>query len=426
MWCSPRCAGRRRPAWWPAVAALGTILVVAGPWWVVSGRQAVHYLRYAGYQASSGYTTGGFNLSFESIIQRTRHELLNMGQAEALVLSVVVVLTIALLIVRRPFRQLVQLWLLAAWVVMTLLILSSSANTGTAFGLPLIAVTIVGCAAVLGTSLHFASRWFWGAFVVVLLAGAASQLSSSTNSWWRAAPYRLEVAEDGGTSRTNVDLLTQQVARSLGPGFAVTTLNSAIFNSNGLTWYATPSTRLIRPLGAQSTAYVLDNLYRVDYLITGDSLAPYDTFIDQPLIETAAFRAGFRPVRRWVVSKDADVILWKRHGPELAVATAPPTAAVVKPRSGAALRGSQYVVASAQSPIGISKVTILVTGSSLAQPVTVRTELFFYGYIGLLDTTKLRPGSYVASCEAVTTNGTPGRCPPVPFTVRSMAGGREP
>lgn len=410
---------QRRRAWWPAVGAVGTILVVAGPWWLASGREAVHYLRYAGYQAASGYTTGGIDLSVDSVARRTRREVMNMGQAEALVLGLVVMASLVVLILRGPSRQLPRIWLLVAWVIVTLLILSSSDNTGTAFGLPLIAVTLIACAAVLGTTVHLTSRWFWGAFAVLLLAGAASQLTSSTNSWWRAPAYRLEVVEDGGTNRTNVDLLTQRVASALGPGFAVTALNSALLNFNGLTWYASPSTRLLEPLGVQSTQYILDNLHRVDSLVTGNSLMPYNAFINEPLVESAAFRDGLRPVRRWVVSKDADVVLWKRSGTEIPVAGAPPSAALAKPRSGAVLRGSEYLLATAKSPIGISGVTILVTGSALQEPLRVHTALFYYGYIGVLDTASLRPGSYIASCVAETTKGTQGRCPPVPFTIGS-------
>jgi len=329
--------------------------------------------------------------------------LTSLGWAESVALGVVVLVTLWMVLRRQRARELPQLWVLAVWVLGALLVLSSSGNLGTGFGLPLLAVTIVVCAAVLFTTVEFGRLVLPVTLVVLLLAGGASLATSSTNSWWPGPNYRAAVFSSGGSTRTNVDELTAQVAKSLGPGRAIDIFNSPILNSNGLLWDLPPSTQLtFVEEGPDSTRQLILELPHVNSLVAGVSPVSFDFFVDHSSVESAALRDGLRPAREWNVSKTVRVVLMNRGTKVQRWALAPPKVVIGDPRAGSELTKNQYLLAVAQDVIGDQqKVTFLIAGASLSHPLEIPTfPLGGDEYLGGLGINQLTPGKYSIRGEA--------------------------
>jgi hypothetical protein len=353
----------------PALGAAAIVLAIAGPWWAISGKALWHYLTYAGYQSSSGYTSRGLSLTPASVVDRVKLDLMNPGWAESVVIGLLVVAALVQVVRDRRARQLDQLWVLAAWVVVALLVLSSSGNQGTAFGVPLLAVTIVACAVVLGRTVEVGRRVFPAILVVLLCVGAASQFTSSRSFWWHGPPYRLQVLVAGGSTRTNVDALTDSVAEALPAGNAITVMNAPIINANSLAWYARPGTHIVLISGPDSTQSALSLLGSSRSLVTGSALTSYNSSLDQSAVEKEAFRTGYRPTRVWNASNIVNVVVRERGAKALPAAVLRPVVRVVKPSSGSGLTGQRsYLVASASDVLGISHATFEIRGATLAHP----------------------------------------------------------
>ncbi len=319
---------RRRRDWRPALAAVGLAAVLAGPWWLFSGSQAVHYLLHAGYQPSSGYVTRGAQLTPSSVLQRVKWSLDDLGWFQSWVLAAGLVSAVVIAFIRPDLRRQPGLALVLGWTVLTVAILSSSANQGTGFGLPVEAVAIILVASFVGNvrkvrSVATGTGITWGGSVLVVLligvsaVGVAATASSSGNPWWPAAPFRLEVLQAGGTARTNVDALTAQVARSVGSSRALDARQDDILNLNGLTWEAASKGRSVHYDGAKggtmTTGSLIGALPSSTVLITGTSPDPY-LVVDQAAIEAAALRDGYRPVAGWKPGARNTIIVWKRGG----------------------------------------------------------------------------------------------------------------
>ena len=135
---------------WPALTALGVVLLLAGPWWLVSGQDAINYLRNAGYSPSSGFTSRGFTLTPSSISQRIHDGVSCLGWVQSLVLGGALLAAVITVFLDRRRLNVTHLWMLAAWAIVEFTVLSTSSNVGTAFGLPVVVVAIVLCGAVLG------------------------------------------------------------------------------------------------------------------------------------------------------------------------------------------------------------------------------------------------------------------------------------
>jgi hypothetical protein len=135
---------RRRFGFMQAGVAILIVAALAGPWWLVSGGTALHYLNTAGYQPSSGFTHSGAHLSLGSIVDRTRWTLRDLGTVQTILLFA------APLIALTRIRRMSGSFVVSVWMLLTLLGLATSSNAGTAFGLPVIAVGIT-----LGGSLLF-------------------------------------------------------------------------------------------------------------------------------------------------------------------------------------------------------------------------------------------------------------------------------
>ncbi len=392
------------------LASAATILVIAGPWWAVSGPAVWHYLTYAGYQASSGYTSGAVRLTPAAIVDRVHQELSNLGWAESVALGLMVVAALWQTVWDRRVRQLGSLWIPAAWIVATLLILASSSNPGTAFGLPLIAVTIVVCAVVLGRTIDVGTRRapvVATILVVALLAGAASQFSTSKNGWWPTTPYRVQALSAGATTRTNIDALTASVAHSLPPGIAIAAAEGPHLNGNGLQWYARAGTDIHVPTGEGSTRTAISQLRTARSLVTERGDAVFNPMLDQITLEEAASRAGYRATRIWKPSKSQEVVLWTKSSNNRAVFHRP-VVYIRRPQDGATLKGRTYLFADANDVLGVAHVRFEVRGSTLARPLTIAAVPLLYGWIGGLNTDELAPGTYTVTCVAESVDGADG------------------
>jgi hypothetical protein len=162
---------------------------VAGPWWLVSGGTALHYLTSAGYQRSSGLTNSGAHLSLSSIVDRTQWTVGDLGTVQSIFLLA------APLIALTRIRRMPGALVVSAWLLLTLVGLATSSNIGTGFGLPILAVAITLGGSLLlgrphpaappvqmdpaenGSGIHSEdSGWRNAALTVVLFAVAAAAL----------------------------------------------------------------------------------------------------------------------------------------------------------------------------------------------------------------------------------------------------------
>ncbi len=139
---------RRRWRVGRAVLALLTAGLVAAPWWLVSGGTALHYLRSAGYESSTGFTTTGAHLSLHAVVNRLRWTLGDLGTVQAIGLLA------APLVAGDRIRRMPGAPVVLGWLALTFLGLATSSNVGTGFGLPLVAVgiTVTGALVLVGRS----------------------------------------------------------------------------------------------------------------------------------------------------------------------------------------------------------------------------------------------------------------------------------
>ncbi len=298
----------------PAVVSVVVILVLAGPWWLVSGPAVAHYLLNAGYQVSGGFAKHGAELTPSTVWHRSGWELANLGWMQSVLLGVAVFAAGLVAVVRRRRLRLDGLWMLLTWAVLTVLLLSTSTNHGTAFGLPVIAVVIVLCAAVLG---QVPSRAIWvltAGVVAGLAVGLVALFSNSVNPWWPGAPYRVQVLQAGGTTSTNIDRLAGQVAAAIGTAPTLMIQNDRILNMNGLRWVSNNNAHLLVPAqGPGETANALRKLPRATMMISGSARQTFEPSMNQPYVEyVASYGDKFRPVRTWTVAPGVDVTLWRR------------------------------------------------------------------------------------------------------------------
>jgi hypothetical protein len=138
---------RRRIPLGQATVAVLVLATVAGPWWLVSGGTALHYLRTSGYEPSSGQTTSGAHLTLTAVVNRVRWTLGDLGTFQSIVLLA------APLVAFPRFRRMQGGLVVLGWVLLTLAGLATSSNVGTGFGLPVLAVAIT-----LGGALLLARR----------------------------------------------------------------------------------------------------------------------------------------------------------------------------------------------------------------------------------------------------------------------------
>ncbi len=401
---------------WPALGAVAATLVLAGPWWLVSGHAALHYLQNAGYQPSSGYTSKGATLDLAAIRQRLSWTFAELGWGEAWALGLALLAALWVVVRHHRTLHLAGLWILAAWAVLATLVLSSSSNDGTAFGLPVVVVLVLLAAAVLG---QVSWRLLPAVVVVVagvLLVGLVGEVSGQ-GWWWPAAPYRGEVVDAGGTFRTNTDQITAQVARVIGSSPTLVAQDSDLLNTNGIGWSAgtRPLSLVVPPSTPNGTDVAIRDLARVRTVITGSTSASYHSLVNQAAVEAATVKDGFRLTHAWIGQRYS-ILVWQRGGSSRAISLAPPATRVLSPRAGAVVKGNTYVVATVSSDVfAVTGLDYIVRG--MGQTRTVIAWRTGYGWIGALGTEALPNGTYVVQSVATDADGGVGRSKPVAFRI---------
>ena len=403
----------------PALGAVAAALVLAGPWWLVSGHTAIHYLQNAGYQPSSGYTTRGVALDTKAVEQRASWTLSELGWSESWALTVALLAALWLVVWRRHTLRLTALWMLAMWVLLTSFILSSSANAGTGYGLPVIVILIVLAGAVLG-------QMSWRIFPVlgvilggVLAIGLVAESADVLEPWWATAPYHHEVDVAGGNTRTDTDLMAAQVARLIGSSPTLVALDSDILNTNAIQWNAgpTPPSLFVPPSTANGTQVAVRDLAGVKFAITGSSPGSYRPLVDQSAVETSAARDGFHVVRMWSTSPAQSIVVWQRGGTARTISLPPPITRMFRPRDGTDVSGDVYLVANSSDRLATTGVDFVVSGLARAPAVAAHSSVaahpFVYGWIGVLHTATLPDGTYTIQSVAVDAAGGVGRSRPV-------------
>jgi Bacterial Ig domain len=396
----------------PALLALGLVVVIAGPWWVRSGPQAVHYLLNAGYQPSSGFTSRGVSLSPQAVVSRSNYELKSLGWIQSIMLGAALAVSLAAWF-RSRSDKFPRLWMLWAWSVLTLLVLSSSHNLGSAFGLPIIVTLIVACGVVLGKSI----RRYRSLVAVAVVAGVAlsstGEFSASTNLWWPGPPYRAEVLSAGGTPRTNVDMLAANVADEIGRGRTVLDAENAVLNINGIRWYR-PRNHPIMPSGPNPTSSAIQSLQNARSLITGSTEYSFEgQRVNEVAVESAAVRRGFHPAKIWAISPTNNVVLWNR-GPETsAAAHTAPVVRIVKPADGSEVAGPTFLLAQAHDLFGVSSVTFKVSGGPGTYKAMLPAKQTPFGWLGGWNPSQASPGLYTLTCVASNLLGATARSSPI-------------
>jgi hypothetical protein len=405
----------RRRSWpgLPALSAIGLVLVLAGPWWLVSGRTAAHYLTSAGYEVSSGYTSQGGALTLATMHNRLVYSLAELGWPQSLVLAAALACACALAL-RRPRRPPGALALMAAWAVLTFLVLSTSSNVGTGFALPVLGVAVVVLGACLGSMPRKLLPVAGAAVLAAVAVGIAAEATGAESRWWPGPPYYSEALQAGATPRTDIAALTADVARTTGDGPTMVLRDDDLFNVNGLAWSIhSDQLRLVQvPTGTGSTSAALSGLARTSFLVTGLTRAAYYPYIDQQRVELAAEADGFRPLRMWRVSSSNDVVVWRRGlpAPQTALVAPPPATHLLAPSPGSVLHGSVFLNAGVvDQPFGVSKVEFRVSGGILRDAVVSKGVHFQYGWLGAWDTRGVPNGAYTLQSVAYDSLGDSGR-----------------
>ncbi len=399
----------------PALGAVGVTLLLAGPWWLASGHAALHYLQSAGYQPSTGETSKGAKLDVNAVKQRASWTLAQLGWGESWALGIALVAAFWVVVRHHRTLKLTALWTLPTWAILATLILSTSSNNGTAFGLPVLVILILLAAAVLGQMSWRLFPVLWVVLAGILVVGLVGE-TTGRGWWWPAAPYRGEVVASGGTFRTNSDLMTAQVTRIIGSSPTLVAQDSDILNNNGIGWYdgTKPLSLVVPPVTLSGTRAAIRDLSRVRTLITGSSLGSYHPLVNQGAVESAALKDGFHVTHAWL-GKSFSILVWQR-GAFRTATVALPTTIVQQPKVGTEAKGNTYLVATASDDVfAITGMKFIVRGMGHMQ--TVRAWSTLYGWFGALGTAALPNGNYAVQSVVVDADGAVARSRPVIFRI---------
>ena len=296
----------------PMICTLVLILLIAGPWWYESGPSTFAYLSSAGYQSSSGFTSYGARLTPSTIFERSKETLSDLGSFESIAL--VCMLLIAIVIVtfnRRIFDR--NMRIIAVWIILTLLVLSTSSNGGSGFGLPIVALIIIEVGAILSTSKLRIPFSLFG--MVVIVAGIIAISYGGLNHWWQGPIYREEVLFSGGSTGTNIESVTHAVDALIGNAPTIVARDDDVLNANGLSWVGRNMgiQLIVPPYGPTGTSTAIAELPSAQYLITGTSLAPYHGLLNQLKLQIAATQEHFYLQKQWRIGGSNVIEVWTKR-----------------------------------------------------------------------------------------------------------------
>lgn len=392
---------RRRLPWAQAGLAVLIASAVAGPWWLVSGETALHYLKTAGYQSSSGFTSAGAHLTPSSVVDRIRWTLSDLGTVQSIIL-----VTAPLIAVGRS-RRMPGAVLVAGWALLAFIGLATSSNRGTGFGLPVVAVTItLGGALVLlrgpptpsfattlappgsagvetqaeakaGLAAHLRSRRLLmlvcglivtllvlaflvraissntagpafgiplvaitivlvGALMafrpvavlliaIVIGVGFAAEWSGRTSQWWLGPPYRqMALQATNGARVPNIDAVHHEIARAIAGHATLLVRDDDLLNANGLVYTAMiehlPQQLIAAPYGDAVAG--ARELKGAEFLLAGTSPGNYHDLSENRLdhhytrlVEKTAAHAGWTKTRVWRLACGNTIDLWQKAAP---------------------------------------------------------------------------------------------------------------
>jgi hypothetical protein len=405
-------AQRRRLRWTTMLLPAVVVLLVAGPWWLVSGHAALHYLFSAGYNTSTGYSSQSGGLSPSSIYDHITWFLDELAWPQSVALGVVVVSSVWAVAHFRRRLHYGGLWLLVAWILLTVLVLSSTGDNGSGFGVPVVAMTILASGAVLGQCLYFSVQRRWAATMVValgavLLIGVLAEGTGRTSLWWKGPPYRVQVLSDGGNWDTNLDSFAASVSHLIGREPTLDALNTGLLNSNGLVW--TVRQGELNLTAPNTTQDAIASLAKSKFVISGSTYLQYPPPVDERTLELAAEARHFRPVRVWTFGSFTTIVLWEHSPPAGASNLLTPEVTVTKPVAGSVLSGDQFLAARvsgpAAIPVPVSKVEFFVSGEGLQDASvgegTTLGPSFAYAWLGAWNTSRFPDGRYVVTAVAI-------------------------
>jgi hypothetical protein len=399
---------RRRPLdWRPVAVAGGIVAVAAGPWWAVSGPTAMHYLLHAGYQPSSGLVTRGWDLSPAAVWSRVYWELAALGQLEAWVLGVAVAYALVVTVIRRREFATGPLILLPVWALLCTLLLSTSGNPGTGFGLPVVAVVIVWCGVVIVRGPRPSRVWWAPLLAAVLLvtaAGVGATFTMGNGPLLHGPPYRPLAGYCMATSRTNLDQITAEVAHDAAaagrqPGSAsgrpaggdvLLTVDAPLVNYNGIAWNL--DDRGLYP-PATDLATATTEMEDAGAAVLGSYTVVYDQ-VSQAAMVAAAMERGFAPVHVWKVGTCSYAVVWAHGAADRQAAGLATRTAVLGPKQAASVHGSVVLVGGVLGGMWPAAVEFRITGNDLAHPVTIGSTSNIYGWIGSWESTDVPNGTY--------------------------------
>lgn len=292
-----------------ANALLGVVaaLVVAGPWWLLNGREAVSYLLGAGFDDASGFARA--NGLVDRFVDRAAHSAHETGW----LLSVAVVALVVLAMAGRTRARLP-----AASALVGLVLLASSSNKGTAFALPLLVLGLVAA----GGALHarFGERVVTASVLVAILTGVAAAFGVAAPSgagelWVSRLPVHDQADESLGCACTS-DLpsdLHATVLEQAGPGTVLVVRDDAVLNVEGLRFANRQPSRVritTPPFGAST----LDDELLADAtaVVLGATPSPYHAAMDLDALETQVRLAGFELHWRRALSEENRIEIWRR------------------------------------------------------------------------------------------------------------------
>jgi hypothetical protein len=281
-----------------------------------------------------------------------------------------------------------------------------------------VVVVIVLCGSVLGQLPAPALRLAVVPLAVVVVVGVVFQFTASIGKWWPGPTYRSQVINAGGTSRTDVGLITTEVADAVRGHRTVLARNDPIINVNGLSWeLGTSSSFLIPPqnqTATAATATTIRDLSRASALIAGSTQSSFTAALNQSAVQKAAFDDGYRPARVWNVGKYNIVIVWRRGLAKSAPRLFPPVTSVAQPkRSGTVVKGLYYLVARASDVLGVASVKFEISGGTPQHELVIKAATFPYGWLGGWDTKGLPNGVYTIHSVAENFEGQSTRSAPV-------------
>jgi hypothetical protein len=408
-------ARRRRPRWTTLFVPALVVVVLAGPWWLVSGHTALHYLFTAGYNTSTGFSSQSAGLTPSSIHQHINWFVEALAWPQSIALGVAIL--VSLLGVARYRRKLdyTSLWLLVLWTLFTVLILSSTGDNGSGFGLPVLAMSALVCGSIIGQFPIFTTGRNWSALAIglvsaVLVVGLFAEGTGRQSFWWNGPPYRNEVLGAGGSWNTDLDALSSQVSRVVGDQPTLNAFGNAIMNGNSLGWTTRNggSDLFTVTNSANSTKEAIAALPKATFVISGSSFAQYPPPIDEHALELAAEAHNFVPIRTWTFGSDAigtTIVLWKHKAGSGASNFLIPEVKILTPTSGTVLSGNQFLAASVSGkgglPIRVTKVEFFVSGG-IFHNVPVETASFSgFGWLGGWNTARFPNGRYTVTCLAI-------------------------